>query len=121
MNDEAKELARKGGFIEINELFFGTSDVLGIGLPVVDLQSGRRIPTLRDSCMTIPEMIEEAIASAGVAIDPSAIFAYVREHHKPEARRNDVTPTIWRMWKKGRLAKIGRAYLLPSMASECGA
>lgn len=70
---------------------------------------------------TMPEMITAAIQSErdangnllSLGLEPRDITKFIAENWWPDVRSELVGPIAWRMWRQGRLSKLGSRYCLP--------
>ena len=70
---------------------------------------------------TTPNMIlallREAHAQGKTGLEPREMQISISRRWWPSVKSEDVGPTAWRMWKDGRLSKVGSLYMLPNSAA----
>lgn len=66
---------------------------------------------------TTPNMIlallKESLGRGKIGLEPKEMQISISKRWWPGVKSEDVGPTAWRMWKEGRLGKIGAVYTLP--------
>lgn len=86
-----------------------------------DAAESEETPTIGE-LLTLPQMVvtilEEAKAEGAKGVTGPEIFATIRKRWKPNAKQDNVRPTLWRMVQKDRLLKRGKLYKLPPEASH---
>jgi hypothetical protein len=70
---------------------------------------------------TTPNMIlallREAHAHGKAGLEPREMQISISKRWWPTVKSEDVGPTAWRMWKDGRLGKVGSTYMLKGTAA----
>lgn len=68
---------------------------------------------------TMPEMIIQALEWAPGGLQSAAILNFIKKNFRPDVIPSQVQPTVWHMWKKGRLSRDIEtgAYRLPEEKS----
>ncbi len=70
--------------------------------------------------LTIPDMIENALAIGGPAgLMPQDVLTFIQEHYRRDADPNHVRPALWRLWKAGRVARSADRYFHLEYAPTC--
>lgn len=59
-------------------------------------------------------LLKKAIAEGKSGLEPREIQMEIAKRWWPAVKSEDVGPTMWRMWKEGRLSKDGALYALPT-------
>jgi hypothetical protein len=78
-------------------------------------KSAPKPPGLSDT----PTLIMAVLRSDG-ALRPEEIRDRIRDRYWPGVQFEAIGPTVWRMWKDGRLVRGGGSYALPSNETPAG-
>lgn len=70
---------------------------------------------------TTPNMIlallREAQAQGKAGLEPKEMQITISKRWWPTVKSEDIGPTAWRMWKDGRLAKVGSLYMIANSSA----
>jgi hypothetical protein len=62
-------------------------------------------------------LLREAHAHGKAGLEPREMQISISKRWWPTVKSEDVGPTAWRMWKDGRLGKVGSTYMLKGTAA----
>ena len=68
------------------------------------------IPTTPDMILTL---MTEARRRGSNGYEPQELTRAISRRWWPGVKSEEVSPIVWRMWKRGQLRKVGSVYLLP--------
>jgi hypothetical protein len=54
---------------------------------------------------TYPDTILAVLGDSKAPLSPSEVIRSIQELYRPDAKPDDIRPTLWRMWKEERISK----------------
>jgi hypothetical protein len=123
--DEAKELRSRLAGLEAEDTELESAEKVLLRFGAVPSEPVAR-PTSEfsgkpEGTPTTPNMIlallREAQGQGKAGLEPKEMQITISKRWWPSVKSEDVGPTAWRMWKDGRLAKVGSLYMLKESAA----